>query len=87
MLKDPQIAGVCGELIPQIKHDTFFDVFFYAQKVEYKFSHILDKSLESLLGHISILPGAFSAYRWETLQAYNEKGPLWGDYFKSINKP
>ena len=85
--KDAQIAGVCGEIVPRNENDSIFDVLLYAQKVEYKFSHILDKAFESIIGYITVLPGAFSAYRLEALQLDKIKGPLWGDYFKSLRKP
>ena len=45
-------------------------------------SNILDKPLESVFGFISVLPGAFSAYRYVALQNdVNGEGPL-EKYFK-----
>jgi chitin synthase len=59
------IAGCCGEIVPVIKNKWNFVE--QAQKVEYKLSHIFDKAMESLFGYVSVLPGAFSAYRFKCL--------------------
>jgi chitin synthase len=45
-------------------------------------SNILDKPTESVFGYITVLPGAFSAYRYIALKNdENGKGPL-SSYFK-----
>lgn len=75
------IAGVCGEIVPM--DPEYSNIVVSAQTVEYTFSHIFDKAMESCLGYIGVLPGAFSAYRWEALC----NGPLMDDYFKSMTTP
>lgn len=39
-----------------------------AQYLEYKISHYLDKSFESMLGFVSVLPGAFCTFRWKAIE-------------------
>jgi cellulose synthase/poly-beta-1,6-N-acetylglucosamine synthase-like glycosyltransferase len=79
---DSQVAGVCGE-IAVFKPD-YLNPVEASQHFEYKMSHILDKSTESIFGYISVLPGAFSAYRYESIKPGEDgSGPL-VDYFKSI---
>lgn len=78
------VAGACGEIVA-LKGKLWsglLNPLVAAQNFEYKMSNILDKPLESVFGYITVLPGAFSAYRYIALQ--NDalgQGPL-ASYFK-----
>jgi chitin synthase len=52
-----------------------------AQYVEYKISHYLDKSFESLFGFVSVLPGAFCTFRWIAI-----RGDPLRSFFKGLEK-
>ncbi|CAL1706544.1 unnamed protein product [Somion occarium] len=78
------VAGACGEIAAYKGKNwrSLLNPLVAAQNFEYKITNILDKPTESLFGYISVLPGAFSAYRYIALQ--NDKmgvGPL-ASYFK-----
>lgn len=80
MALNKHVGGVCGEIavVDPFKY-AFTNWYVATQVFEYKISNLLDKSLESVFGAISVLPGAFSAYRYTAIVG----GPLRA-YFRPL---
>jgi chitin synthase len=77
MERNLQIGGCCGEIA--VNKPNYCSLVQAAQHYEYKTSNFMGKCMESLFGYISVLPGAFSAYRYKAV-----KGEPLQRYFYSI---
>ena len=85
--RNPQVGGACGEICADMGEGTTYlknvlNPLVASQNFEYKISNLVDKSMESVFGYITVLPGAFSAYRYEALKDTGpQQGPL-AKYFE-----
>jgi chitin synthase len=79
MERDAHIGGCCCELAVDHPFQFVLNPVVAAQHFEYKSSNLTDKAMESMFGFITVLPGAFSAYRLCSI----EGKPL-DAYFKSL---
>ena len=92
-----RVGAWCGEievLIPEKHPETNQEfsvsesILLKAQYVEYKVANIFDKQMESFFGFVSVLPGAFSTFRWNCINGRPLNEFLKGakDEFGMLNK-
>ncbi|CAB4253879.1 similar to Saccharomyces cerevisiae YNL192W CHS1 Chitin synthase I, requires activation from zymogenic form in order to catalyze the transfer of N- acetylglucosamine (GlcNAc) to chitin [Maudiozyma barnettii] len=90
----PNVGGACGEIRTDLGKNfkNLVNPLIASQNFEYKMSNILDKTTESNFGFITVLPGAFSAYRFAAVRGeplekyfYGEKVAEEGLHFFSSN--
>jgi chitin synthase len=84
MLKHEFCGGCCGEIEVDFSQDKGIDASYFvkaAQFFEYKMGHSPDKACESFFGFNSVLPGAYSIFRWKAI-----KGDPLDEFFRSVTR-
>ncbi|KAF2215957.1 glycosyltransferase family 2 protein [Cercospora zeae-maydis SCOH1-5] len=79
---DKDLGGACGEIHALLGKGwkNLINPLVAIQNFEYKISNILDKPLESSFGYVSVLPGAFSAYRFRAIMGRPLEQYFHGDH-------
>jgi chitin synthase len=84
MLKHNNCGGCCGEIEVDFSNDKGINSSYFvkaAQFYEYKMGHSPDKACESFFGFNSVLPGAYSVFRWKAI-----KGEPLDEFFRSVTR-
>ena len=73
----PSVGALTGELTVHRPYRTFLTA---VQFCEWKVSHLLQKPVESVCGYLTVLPGAFCAFRWAAVEGEPLRRYFYGLY-------